>query len=170
LHAIASDAGIKTLGTPGQATFVGNGVAVVHRITDGPTTVQFGESVNLIDLDGNTVIAEDVTQWEPDIAVKRTAVVFYEPVNPITSIPEPSVDEAEQIRVLQKDDLISIRGSYKESMTVSIINTLGKSVYSRRYRSMEHPDISTCKYAPGIYILQLQNDGLNKKMSILIPP
>ncbi len=70
-------AGVTTYGTPGQATFIGCGVATVHRITDAPTVVHFAQPVDLYELDGKTPIARGVTTWQPNIPVKQTAVALY---------------------------------------------------------------------------------------------
>ncbi|MGD0110999.1 MAG: beta-galactosidase [Armatimonadota bacterium] len=77
VHNLATLGGIRTLGSTGQATYVGSGVAVCHRVQPGPTTVIFAEPVDLIDLDGTTVLARGVTKWDPDPAILDTAVVFY---------------------------------------------------------------------------------------------
>ncbi|OGV72379.1 MAG: hypothetical protein A3K19_16275 [Lentisphaerae bacterium RIFOXYB12_FULL_65_16] len=81
VHNIATEAGIRTLGTPGQVIYVGSGVAVCHRIRPGPATVTFEHPVDLIDLDGKTVLARHVTEWNPDCAMLDTAVVFYRPAH-----------------------------------------------------------------------------------------
>ena len=79
VHNLAVLAGIKTLGTPGQATYVGCGVAVCHRVQPGPARVVFENPVDLIDLDGKTVLATGVITWEPDCDLLDTDAVFYHP-------------------------------------------------------------------------------------------
>ena len=80
IQGVAKMAGIRTMGTAGQVTHIGNGVAVVHRIQSGPATVVFGSPVDLIDpKDGTTILANAVTEWQPQCELKDTAVVFYRP-------------------------------------------------------------------------------------------
>ena len=79
LHNAAKISGIKMVGTPGQSSYLGCGVAVCHRVQPGPATVRFSEPVDLLELDGTTVIAHAVTEWNPDCKLLDTAVVFYRP-------------------------------------------------------------------------------------------
>lgn len=79
---IAELAGIGTKGTPGQCTYIGCGVAVCHRVQPGAATVTFGQPVDLIALDGETVLARGVTTWEPECEVLDTDIVFYRPASP----------------------------------------------------------------------------------------
>jgi hypothetical protein len=76
LHNAALEAGIGTYGTPGQVTFVGNGVAVVHRRAPGPVTVHFGEPVDLSDELGRLLV-KNTRVWEPQVELWRTAIVRY---------------------------------------------------------------------------------------------
>jgi len=81
VHDWAKLAGINAMGTPGQVTHIGSGVAVCHRLQEGPAKVTFGEPVDLIDpKDGTTLLAQGVTEWEPQCEINDTAVVFYRPV------------------------------------------------------------------------------------------
>jgi len=77
IHNLAELAGIKTMGSPGQVTFIGCGVAVCHRVQPGQAKVVFGKPVDLIDLDGKTILAEKVTTWEPRCKLLDTDLVFY---------------------------------------------------------------------------------------------
>jgi hypothetical protein len=79
LHTIASEAGIGTLGTPGQVIYTGSGVTVCHHVRSGPAEVQFGQPVDILDLDGQTVLARGVRRWEFRGAWGETAVVLYRP-------------------------------------------------------------------------------------------
>jgi hypothetical protein len=76
---IARIAGVRTLGTPGQVTAVGCGVAMCHRAEPGPATVSFGDPVDLIAPDGETVLARGVMAWEPQCGILDTDVVLYRP-------------------------------------------------------------------------------------------
>lgn len=78
LNQRSRNAGVTTYGTPGQATFIGCGVATVHRITDAPTLVHFSQPVDLFEMDGKTSIARGVTTWEPKVSVKHTAIALYQ--------------------------------------------------------------------------------------------
>ena len=77
VHNVARVAGIRTLGTPGQAIYVGSGVAVCHRAQPGPAQVTFARPVDLIAPDGKTILARGVREWKPEVAMHDTAVVFY---------------------------------------------------------------------------------------------
>ena len=77
---LAREAGIGTRGTPGQVTYVGCGVAVCHRVQPGKATVRFARPVDLLALDGQTVLARATTEWEPKAELLETDVVFYRPV------------------------------------------------------------------------------------------
>lgn len=78
LNGTARRAGITQMGTPGQVTHVGSGVAVCHRIRPGSATVTFREPVDLIDpSDGTTLLTQGVSEWNPQCEVNETAVVFY---------------------------------------------------------------------------------------------
>jgi hypothetical protein len=75
---IARLAGIRTVGTPGQCTYIGSGVAACHRIQPGPAAVTFEKPVDLIALDGKTLLASDVKRWEPQCDLLDTDIVFYQ--------------------------------------------------------------------------------------------
>jgi len=83
IYNLARLAGITTYGTPEQVTAVGCGVAMAHRVRPGPLSIHFGRPVDLLALDGTTVIARGVTEWtpqEPDgtpLKLLNTAVVLY---------------------------------------------------------------------------------------------
>lgn len=82
IHNVAVLAGIRAMGTPGQVTHIGNGVAVCHRTQPGPVTVTFEAPVDLVSLDGSTVLERAVTRWEPECGLLETDVVFYRPARP----------------------------------------------------------------------------------------
>ena len=79
LHAIACEAGIDTLGTPGQVIYTGSGVTLCHHVRCGPAEVQFGQPVDIIDLDGRTILAQGVRHWEFRGPWGETDIVFYRP-------------------------------------------------------------------------------------------
>ncbi|NUQ01204.1 MAG: hypothetical protein HUU35_15255, partial [Armatimonadetes bacterium] len=79
LHNLAVEAGLRTLGTPGQVVYVGCGVAVAHRVQPGPLQVHFESPVDLYATDGQTVVARGVTLWEPKVELLETAAVLYQP-------------------------------------------------------------------------------------------
>ena len=75
LNEWARRAGMTPFAEPGNATYVGNGVAVVHRLK-GPARVDFGRPVVLVDpMDGSR--SGPVRLWEPQIAVGESAAVGY---------------------------------------------------------------------------------------------
>jgi hypothetical protein len=77
VHNIARTGGIRTLGTPGQVTYVGSGVAVCHRIQPGPATVHFDRAVDLMSISDGNVLASGVTEWEPSCGLLETDIVLY---------------------------------------------------------------------------------------------
>lgn len=77
LRNIAAEAGVRTLGTPGQATYLGCGVATVHRITPGETRVQFAAPVDLVDPLTGQVQARRVTEWTPEAELHETGMTWY---------------------------------------------------------------------------------------------
>jgi hypothetical protein len=79
LHTIAREAGIDTLGTPGQVIYTGSGVTLCHHVRVGPAEVQFGQPVDILDLDARTVLARGVQHWEFHGPWGQTDVVFYRP-------------------------------------------------------------------------------------------
>ena len=75
LNEWARRAGMTPFAEPGNATYVGNGVAVVHRLK-GPARVDFGRPVVLVDpMDGSR--SGPVRLWEPQIAAGESAAVGY---------------------------------------------------------------------------------------------
>jgi hypothetical protein len=79
IHNLARIAGIGTRGTAGQVTYVGSGVAVCHRVQPETATVEFDRPVDLLALDGRTVLARNVRRWQPQCKLLETDVVFYRP-------------------------------------------------------------------------------------------
>jgi hypothetical protein len=77
LRNLAAEAGIRTLGTPGQATYLGCGVAAVHRITPDAATVRFGAPVDLLDPLTGEVTARRVREWTPTADLLDTGLVYY---------------------------------------------------------------------------------------------
>lgn len=77
LHALAREAGARVYAEPGNVTYVGNGVACVHRIA-GPVTVDFGREVTPVDpLTGKS--SRPVRFWKPDIPRHGVAAMCYLP-------------------------------------------------------------------------------------------
>ena len=77
LNALARQAGARVYAEPGNVTYVGNGVACVHRIA-GPATVDFGREVTPIDpITGKT--SRPLRFWRPDIPKKGVATLCYLP-------------------------------------------------------------------------------------------
>jgi hypothetical protein len=77
LRNIALESGVKTYGMPGQATYVGCGVAAVHRITPEGATVHFGAPVDLLDPLTLQVKGKQVTEWTPEAGLLQTGMVWY---------------------------------------------------------------------------------------------
>ena len=50
---------------------------MVHRLREGDATVRFAEPVDLIELEGTTVRARGVLEWEPACDLRRADVIFY---------------------------------------------------------------------------------------------
>ena len=75
LNAWARQAGIVPYAEPGNATYVGNGVAVVHRLK-GPARVNFGRPVVLVDPVGGGR-SGPVRLWEPQVAAGESAAIGY---------------------------------------------------------------------------------------------
>lgn len=78
LRNIALEAGVKTLATPGQATYLGCGVAALHRITPDAATVHFAAPVDLIDPLTGQVRQKQVTEWTPQVDLLQTGMVWYQ--------------------------------------------------------------------------------------------
>jgi len=77
LNALARQAGARVYAEPGNVTYVGNGVACVHRIA-GPATVDFGREVVPVDpLTGKT--SRPLRFWRPDMPRNGIATLCYLP-------------------------------------------------------------------------------------------
>ena len=75
LNAWARRAGIAPFAEPGNATYVGNGVACVHRLK-GPARVDFGRTVIPVDpLTGKQ--GAPLRIWTPSLEVGRSAAIGY---------------------------------------------------------------------------------------------
>ena len=77
LNELARQAGARVHSEPGNVTYIGNGVACVHRIA-GPVRVDFGREVTPVDPQTGKTSAP-VRQWCPDIPVNGLAVMTYLP-------------------------------------------------------------------------------------------
>lgn len=77
LHNLAVEAGVRPFAEPGNATFVGNGVACVHRLA-GAAVVDFGRAVRLVDF-RKREISEPTRFWRPNLSVGESAAVGYLP-------------------------------------------------------------------------------------------
>ena len=77
LNELACGAGARVYAAPGNVTYVGNGVACVHRIA-GPATVDFGRNVTPIDpLTGKK--GRPLRYWKPDMPLNGIATMCYLP-------------------------------------------------------------------------------------------
>ena len=77
LNRLARSAGARTYAEPGNVTYVGNGVACVHRIA-GPATVDFGREVTPVDpLTGKK--GRPLRFWKPDMPRNGVATMCYLP-------------------------------------------------------------------------------------------
>jgi beta-galactosidase len=77
LNELARSAGARVYSDPGNVTYVGNGVAAVHRIA-GPATVDFGREVTPVDpLTGR--LGRPLRYWKPDLPLKGVATMCYLP-------------------------------------------------------------------------------------------
>jgi hypothetical protein len=77
LNELACSAGARVYAAPGNVTYVGNGVACVHRIA-GPATVDFGRNVTPIDpLTGKK--GRPLRYWKPDMPLNGIATMCYLP-------------------------------------------------------------------------------------------
>ena len=75
LNAWACSVGVLPYAEPGNATYVGNGVAVVHRLK-GPVRVDFGHPVVPVNpLTGEK--GNPLRIWEPDLPVGSSAAICY---------------------------------------------------------------------------------------------
>ena len=75
LNAWACAVGVLPYAEPGNAVFVGNGVAVAHRLK-GPVRVDFGRPVVPVDpLTGEK--GKPLRIWEPDLPVGCSAAICY---------------------------------------------------------------------------------------------
>jgi hypothetical protein len=77
LNRLARSAGARVHSEPGNVTYVGNGVACVHRIA-GPATVDFGREVTPVDpVTGKK--GRPMRFWKPDMPRKGVATMCYLP-------------------------------------------------------------------------------------------
>ena len=77
LNTLARKAGARVYAEPGNVTYVGNGVACVHRVA-GPATVDFGREVIPVDpLTGKT--SRPLRFWRPDMPRNGIATLCYLP-------------------------------------------------------------------------------------------
>lgn len=77
LNELAREAGARVYSEPGNVTYVGNGVACVHRIA-GPATVDFGHEVTPVDpLTGKK--GRPLRFWKPDMPRNGIATMCYLP-------------------------------------------------------------------------------------------
>ena len=74
---IAMEAGVPTVGTAGQVTYAGCGVAAVHRIVPGEAAVRFAEKVDLIDPATGKVAEEGVKEWKVGGELWETGTVWW---------------------------------------------------------------------------------------------
>jgi hypothetical protein len=75
LNSLARSAGIQPYAEPGNATYVGNGVAAVHRLS-APARVDFPGKVMLVDpVSGRE--RGPVRSWTPDIKPGECAATAY---------------------------------------------------------------------------------------------
>ena len=77
LNRLARSVGARTYSEPGNVTYVGNGVACVHRIA-GPATVDFGREVTPVDLLTGKK-GRPVRFWKPDMPLNGIATMCYLP-------------------------------------------------------------------------------------------
>ncbi len=77
LNNLARMAGIKPHAAPGNATYVGNGVAAVHSL-GAPVKIEFDRPVTLVDPVSQTR-SEPVTVWTPSLQPGECAAIGYLP-------------------------------------------------------------------------------------------
>jgi hypothetical protein len=83
LHNLAGEAGITTMGRPGHATYVGCGVAAVHRCRPGEAQVDLGAPRDLFLSDPRRrPLGANVTSWRAEGQLLETPVVLYRPHQP----------------------------------------------------------------------------------------
>ena len=76
---LAKIAGIHTYSSPGNAVYVGNGVAAIHRLSTAEAVVDFGKKVLLLDpLSGKEL--GKMRYWKPQISPGECAAVCYLPL------------------------------------------------------------------------------------------
>ncbi len=78
LHNFARAAGIEPYAEPGNAVFVGNGVAAIHRLSVKTPEIDFGRETVLINPVSGEVL-EKVRIWRPRLNVGECAAVCYLP-------------------------------------------------------------------------------------------
>lgn len=79
LHNAAEAAGIQPNSEPGNAVFVGYGIAGAHRLT-GPVKVVFPREVEFLDAATGKKTGRGKV-WEPDLAPAESAVILWLPVS-----------------------------------------------------------------------------------------
>ena len=77
LNDLARLAGVHVYSKPGNAVYVGNGVACVHRIAE-PAGVDFGKTVTPVDPITRKTLPP-IRVWRPDVPLRGTAVMCYLP-------------------------------------------------------------------------------------------
>jgi hypothetical protein len=78
LHNFAKSAGIKPFAKAGNAVFVGNGVAAVHRLSTEAPEIDFGKVVVLIEPVSGKILKK-TRVWKPVLKVGECAAVCYLP-------------------------------------------------------------------------------------------
>lgn len=75
LNNLARQAGVRPFSAPGNAVYVGNGVACVHSL-GFPVEVDFGDKMQIVDFLRKGVL-KDVRVWKPDLRPGESAAVGY---------------------------------------------------------------------------------------------
>jgi len=78
LHNFARAAGIQPFAEPGNAVFVGNGVAAIHRLSTREPQIDFGRETTLLE-PGSGKFLEKTQVWKPRLKVGECAAVCYLP-------------------------------------------------------------------------------------------
>ncbi|MBR2345083.1 MAG: hypothetical protein IKA71_04790 [Lentisphaeria bacterium] len=77
-HNLCKVAGIHTYSVPGNAVYVGNGIAAIHRLSTTEPVVDFGKETTLIDPVSGKNLGK-MRYWRPQVAHGECAVVGYLP-------------------------------------------------------------------------------------------
>jgi len=77
LNNLACCAGIRPWSKPGNAVYVGNGVACVHSL-GYPVELDFGEKMRLVDF-VKQLVSEPIRLWQPNLLPGESAAVGYMP-------------------------------------------------------------------------------------------